>query len=418
MKNKMNLNKFEKLFFIIISLFIIVFFFLFFLFIKGIQKNDQLLIRYNSDRLTSNLIEAYHNNTLLEILKENTNIIGFGIYKNSGDIIFSYGIIPAKINIENLSYDFFKLNNSDNTCEIIRPIGKSPPPRMGMRSRMHNMHEPPKWKPKNKKIVYSKISVGYIGKRRGIIFNFFLIITSILLLGILLLITYLFKKNQDYRKRINKQNELARLGEVSRTLSHEIKNPLGAIQIHTAYLKKILPDNYKKEFKIIEEEVARIKLLTNRIGNFLQDAKGKPEIIEVIPYLEDITKKFNNNIILTNNVKNNIKIFIDIHRFRSILENLLKNAIESSPENVEIEIIISEEKNFLIIQILDNGEGLPDDYSEKIFNPYFTTKNIGSGIGLAIVKKFVEAANGKIIIKPRQLKGTEVKLILKKGDTK
>ena len=132
-------------------------------------------------------------------------------------------------------------------------------------------------------------------------------------------------------KKLAAQQQLAQLGEASRTLSHEIKNPLSAIRIQTGILRKTLPEANRDDLRIIEEEVSRLNLLTDRIGDFLRDPLGQPEQINLDAFVREMILRYDRRISYTNEADPELQIRFDRQRLRSVLENLLSNALESQP---------------------------------------------------------------------------------------
>ncbi|HOV37506.1 MAG TPA: HAMP domain-containing sensor histidine kinase, partial [Spirochaetales bacterium] len=228
-----------------------------------------------------------------------------------------------------------------------------------------------------------------------------------------------------------KNRELVRLGEAARTLAHEIKNPLGVIRIQTGTLQKVLPAEYHKNLTVITEEVERLRLLVDRVGEFLKNPVGDPVPVAVAGIVEELIQRFPFPIVYSSALKENLWVKIDRHRFRTVLENLMKNAVESLTEaqvreavgqqrtdesaakdDLPVCVEVSADEKLVEIRVLDRGTGLPPEAGERIYDPFFTTKPNGSGIGLAVSKRFVEAAEGSLEVKPRTGGGTEARVIL------
>lgn len=202
------------------------------------------------------------------IAEEDRNILGIGIYQSSGTAINRTGSAPEQLSSAVLPSSFI-IDEEAKTLRIIRPIGSLDfPAAQGY--------------------IFLELDI----REPLIKFRSFQLISIIVFVVFLSLFIILYKKNIDYRKKMASQEQLARLGETARTLSHEVKNPLSAIRIQTGYLKRILPKEHCDELKIIEEEVQRLALLTNRIGDFIRDPGGSPEVIELTLFLNDMIKRF------------------------------------------------------------------------------------------------------------------------------
>lgn len=221
-------------------------------------------------------------------------------------------------------------------------------------------------------------------------------------------------KNQLYREKIEKQKHLALLGEAARTLTHEIKNPLASIKLQAGLLKKMKDITDTELLDQIEEEVERLNALSVKVSDFLKNPKGDPEKIDLVDFINKLVKTFmGKNIRFDHNVDESFICF-DRHRLRSVIENIITNAFESHGKKEEVLITLNSDKKKIQLSILDRGPGIPPEIQDKIFNAFFTSKIKGSGIGLAISKKFIEASNGEIVVHPRHGGGTEVKLIFTK----
>ena len=127
----------------------------------------------------------------------------------------------------------------------------------------------------------------------------------------------------------------------------------------------------------------------------------------------DVKKELNEIILLFND--ENISIHLayraqtvfftgDASQFKRMLINLIRNSIQANANQVNFSI--DEDEKYLLVSVSDNGKGIPDKFLNKIFNPNFTTKSTGMGIGLKLAKKFVESVDGDISVKETSANGT------------
>jgi two-component system sensor histidine kinase HydH len=233
--------------------------------------------------------------------------------------------------------------------------------------------------------------------------------------GLFLLVLSIYRNNRRYRETIAKQESLVNLGQAARTLTHEIKNPLSAITIQLALLKKTLPGNHAEELKLIEQEIKRLTQLTNKVSDFLRNPLGKPVVVDLNELFTSLVMRFDKPIRFSSSSPQ--QIVIDADRARSVFENLLKNAVESSStRDPQVEVrITTDKRNFVHIYVMDRGDGISVEDSKKIFDPFFTTKIHGSGIGLSISQQFVKARGGNIRLYPRDGGGTVAEVVLPKS---
>jgi two-component system sensor histidine kinase HydH len=236
------------------------------------------------------------------------------------------------------------------------------------------------------------------------------------LLIFVLYIRLLYLRNIEYRERIKAQQNLVILGTAASTLAHEIKNPLHSIKLQTGILKKILTSSKAEpgmeEIIRIEEEVERLANLTYRVNDYLRDAAGNPAPLNLSDLIAETSRRLCGSSILKDGEKNRM-VSMDRERACSVFENILRNALESAPAGqAEIEASIHQEGNFFVAAVNDRGRGIPEGDLGKVFDPFFTSKSSGTGIGLAISRRFVEAAGGTISVENRRDGGVSVKVKL------
>jgi two-component system sensor histidine kinase HydH len=261
--------------------------------------------------------------------------------------------------------------------------------------------------------IYLEMKAGsFMPSGRGPIFLFALF--SLILSAIMILVIFLYGKNEKYKDLHERQMQLVQLGEASRTIAHEIKNPLSSIKIQTALLRYSINKEGLREINIIDEEVDRIKNISDKVRDFLGDPAGNPQMIDLDEFIKGLIGRYGGNIIYENLSPDNISICIDPERMRSILENILNNAVESTEEIKQVKILMKSEKNDVVISVIDEGKGINKNDLKSIFDPFFTTKIHGLGLGLSLVKKYIEAAGGKIEIVSGDA-GTAVDLHFKTG---
>ncbi|MDR1903504.1 MAG: HAMP domain-containing histidine kinase [Treponema sp.] len=240
------------------------------------------------------------------------------------------------------------------------------------------------------------------------------------ILFLALYIRGLYLRNYEYRERIEGQKSLVVLGTAASTLAHEIKNPLLSIRLQTGILNKILSGTGKEEIAIINEEVERLSALIYRVNDYLRDPAGNPEPVNSYSLLCEISLRLCGRNIVEGDACRNSMVFMDADRLRSVLENVIRNALESGSGIDGISALISRfsqagggaSGDRIVISILDRGRGMAREDLGRIFDPFFTRKSAGTGIGLSISKRFAEAAGGNISIENREGGGAVVKICL------
>ena len=238
---------------------------------------------------------------------------------------------------------------------------------------------------------------------------------------VFLLTSYLAKRAKREKERADRKEEelkikekAAFIGEITSGLAHEIKNPLSAILGCVKTLKRV-NDEFKRDklISIIEEEAEKMK---NILDIFERYAKLRtPLFEEVNPEIiirAQIEKMGEDGKNIKLNVKGKSSDYrIDPELFLLLFKNLLNNAFEAQDGKKEVQVNLIFNKNNFILEICDNGKGISPEIIDKIWNPFFTTKKNGLGMGLALVKRIAESHFAKIDIYSEINKGTKVKVI-------
>lgn len=242
---------------------------------------------------------------------------------------------------------------------------------------------------------------------------------ELFLAAMIVLVRLLFLRNREYRETLERQKKLVVLGTAASTLAHEIKNPLLAIRLQASILEKTLPEASSAEVAIIKAEVDRLSKLTTRVNDFLRDPRGLPEFLDPAELANEIGRSLCGRDLVTGE-RLGLRVSIDPERCRSILENLMRNALESGGDESQVEIAVGAEGAAVNIDVLDRGSGIAAADMARIFDPFYTTKSRGTGIGLAICERFASAAGGSIELSSREGGGTRARLALPRrgGDEK
>jgi signal transduction histidine kinase len=257
------------------------------------------------------------------------------------------------------------------------------------------------------------------------------IIIMALIFVVLLLIVHKAQKIIDQRAReqrdlesqLNQAERLAALGQMCAGVSHEIRNPLGIIR-STAELMGGMPDSHEAQKRLSHVIIEESSRLNNIVTEFLDFARPQEPNFQDC-YLEEIIKK--NLIFLAPELdKEKIALNHDLNGrsfklkadpqllYRAFL-NIFVNAIQSIKNGGAITVNVTEKKGHYVVGVEDTGAGINEEDLGKIFNPFFSTKDKGSGLGLSIVRNFIEGHHGSIRLESTEGLGTKVYVRLPKG---
>jgi signal transduction histidine kinase len=259
-----------------------------------------------------------------------------------------------------------------------------------------------------------------------------IILTSVVIMGVLFLILrHVVKRGEEIiekraqerlllKEKLGHAERLASLGEMVAGISHEIRNPLGIISSTAELLKQNLArtDPEVRLTDVIVQEANRLNKIVTDFLNF-----ARPQAPNLMPCKVDEVIEMNLTFLAPEINKNGYEIY---KRFASDLPaiqadpgllyqaflNILINAMQAMPEGGTIRIELSANGNTMTILFGDEGPGIPDEALNKIWEPFFTTKDKGSGLGLPIVKKIIEGHGGTIEIENGLDKGIQVTVTL------
>lgn len=248
--------------------------------------------------------------------------------------------------------------------------------------------------------------------------------TILIFIIYLYLIVNFFKLGNNVIDLSKLQKELDReklLRSSISKLTHELKNP---IAVCNGYLEMLDINNKEKSQKyinIITNEIKRSKTIIDEFSSFGKLKTINKEEIDITYLLEDTISLLKplfkqNKSTITLQSKEEIYINADYNKLKQVFINLLKNTIEAKKEDksLEVKVIINETKNQVTIKVIDNGIGMDKETLNKVLDVFFTTKQNGTGIGLAFSKEVIELHKGTLNIKSKINEGTEIKIVLPK----
>ncbi|MBC7784047.1 MAG: GHKL domain-containing protein [Burkholderiales bacterium] len=207
----------------------------------------------------------------------------------------------------------------------------------------------------------------------------------------------------EKNRQLERSNRLAALGEMAAGLAHEIRNPLGGIQLYASMLAQDVadrPESHKTVIKIIGG-VKRLEGLVSQVLHFTREISAHPAECDAAQVVRDAVelaqlKAHERPVTVTCHTPNSLIHSLDERLFGQAIINLVHNAIEAIDGVGTVRVSLTTVDGKLILSIDDSGPGLAPQVLDRIFNPFFTTKDDGTGLGLAIVHRIVEAHGGTI----------------------
>jgi len=218
----------------------------------------------------------------------------------------------------------------------------------------------------------------------------------------------------EANRQLRRARELAALGEMAAGIAHEIRNPLGSIKLYAGALVEDLEDR-PAERGIATKIAGAVNRLNAVVGDVLAFSRELRIRIVVVPVETLISRAVESSGIGTTGVTvrleggGDLEIACDPGLLEQALANLIRNAAEASRDRGASEIVVSAAPSTLIdgsgrrtaalgIRVCDEGAGFPEGARERVFNPFFTTREAGTGLGLAIVHRIIDAHTGRVSI--------------------
>jgi PAS domain S-box-containing protein len=231
-------------------------------------------------------------------------------------------------------------------------------------------------------------------------------------------------KTKEMEHLLRIQDKMASLGRVAAAIAHEIRNPLSGINIYLSALEKIYDkgedvEKIKRIFRQIQNASNKIDSIIKRIMDFSKPLEPNSRLINLNHYIEETVKFYDDmlrkkEIQVVKRLADNLPFcFADPQLIEQLILNLIINAVEAMKDmngNKKIKITSSREKSRIILSVSDSGPGVPTEIRNSIFEPFYTTKDNSTGIGLSIVHRIVTDHCGKLSVCESDWGGAEFKV--------
>jgi signal transduction histidine kinase len=214
------------------------------------------------------------------------------------------------------------------------------------------------------------------------------------------------------QEQLLRSERLASIGQLAASMAHELRNPLGVIKNVSYYLNMTLgkaDENIKKHVKILDRELATSNKIITDLLNFSSGKDPLLQRIDLTKAVDDTLKRMSvseNIKVVTKYSRVMPKVLADPDQIKRVFTNIITNAIQAMPDGGILTLKTEKAKDSVFVSISDTGIGISEEDLSQVFEPLFTTKTKGIGLGLALSKQIVEMHGGTIKIESEVGKGT------------
>jgi signal transduction histidine kinase len=232
----------------------------------------------------------------------------------------------------------------------------------------------------------------------------------------------------DMEEKLRASERLSALGLLAAEIAHEIRNPLTVMQMlfHALVEGIALDDKSQRDAKLISEKMRQMNRILDQVLSFARSSEPIKEPVHAQQLFDDVFlltrhKLQQQGIDVRSSVPDDLPLFrVDREQVEQVLLNLILNASQAMPDGGTLRLSAAieefEGESFLALAVRDNGQGMTQEQISNLFAPFLTTKDTGTGIGLAIVKKIMENHQSKLQVESKVGQGTKFKLLFPMTD--
>jgi signal transduction histidine kinase len=223
------------------------------------------------------------------------------------------------------------------------------------------------------------------------------------------------EQERDLREQLRHKERLAALGQVAAGVAHELRNPLATIRLRTQMNQRAVSDSaVQQSCSMVLEEIDRLNRIVERLLYFSRPLNLEVESFDLVLLLRDCVEAKATLIrsetirFLFDATTASVIIRGDRSKLFQVFDNILSNAIDALEPVGTVELSVLDQNGYVIVECRDDGHGIPEEIRDKLFDPFFTTRPKGIGLGLSITYEIVRAHDGSIEITSSPTKGTIV----------
>jgi signal transduction histidine kinase len=229
----------------------------------------------------------------------------------------------------------------------------------------------------------------------------------------------LASQREQLLTEVRKGDQMKAVGTLAAGLAHEIKNPLSAIKTFTEHLDEHYQDpSFRAKFrKIVGSEVDRINLIVQQLLEFAKPVPPKLMPVQVTRIIEDTLAFLTNDLVqrhveVQRRYADPGQVLADPQQLKQVFLNLMLNSLQAMNGRGQLSLATAREGSELVVTLRDNGNGIAAKDLPHIFEPFYTTKDGGTGLGLAVVQGIIREHGGRILVESEPGKGTTVTVSL------
>ncbi len=227
---------------------------------------------------------------------------------------------------------------------------------------------------------------------------------TIALWGLTILVLFMLRREELHRRDMRRREELARLGEMGALLAHEIRNPLAGIKGFAQLIEASSNIEQSKlhAAKIVSQSL-RMEALVNDLLAFAREERDERKPADLAALVHNSVTMIrmeieSDKVRVIHDPQEPLEAMISADRIVQLLLNVLKNGIQAMPDGGELRVVLESVKSKALIKISDSGIGIPSDCLPHIFEPFWTSKARGTGLGLALCRKIAQEHGGSLTV--------------------
>lgn len=241
---------------------------------------------------------------------------------------------------------------------------------------------------------------------------------TVALWGLTALLLFMLRREERHHREMRRREEMARLGEMGAVMAHEIRNPLAGIKGFAQLIENSddIEQTHSYAEKIVTQSL-RMEALVNELLAFARDEQGERHPADLSALINSCAalmrfEALKQQVTIEVTVKSQVMAPLVADRIVQLLLNLMKNALQAMPEGGVIKIELQQKNSLAHISVSDSGVGISPEHLPHIFEPFWTSKATGTGLGLALCRKVAEEHGGSLAVESAVGVGTEFVITL------